>query len=271
MKLRALMKSSPEPMPQLADIQLAIRQAVVVGDTVGIVPLLLDDKRIEIHRRHYETSLITALVGKFPATAWLVGSSFVTEAARHYVREHPPSRPCIAEYGEKFSECLSSRPAADRAPYLREFADFEWCVGQVSIAVDQPAVGAEELSRIPADALPDTVLCLQTGLRYLQASWPIDELLRLYLTETAPDTLEFEPAHVWIEIRGARGEFRMTRLTHGEFMFRKSIFEGRTILDAAGDAAEVALDADAGSNPGVALAALVTEGLVTAIKPHGEI
>ena len=90
--------------------------------------------------------------------------------------------------------------------------------------------------------------------------------MKLYLTDTAPDALKFDPAEVWIEVRGARGEFRFTRLTRGGFVFRKSIFEGRSI----GDAAEVALDADAGFDPGVALATLVTEGLVIAIKSHGQ-
>jgi hypothetical protein len=45
---------------------------------------------------------ITALVEKFPATGWLVGSRFVSLAARSYVLEHPPRKPCIAEYGEDF-------------------------------------------------------------------------------------------------------------------------------------------------------------------------
>ena len=194
-------------MPQLAEIQSVMRQAVVAGDASAIAPLLTGGqdakKRIEIHRRHYETSLVTALLETFPATIWLVGSPFVTEAARHYVREHPPSRPCIAEYGEGFPEFLSACPAAECVPYLREFADLERHVGRVSIAVDEPPIGVEALSGIPTDVLPDIVLTLQTGLCYLHASWPIEELMRLYLTDTAPDALEFEPADVQIEIRGA--------------------------------------------------------------------
>ena len=257
-------------MPQLADIQSVMRYAVVNGDASDIAPLLTGGrdakKRLEIHRRHYETSLVTALLETFPATIWLVGSPFVTEAARHYVREHPPSRPCIAEYGEGFPEFLSRFPAAERVPYLREFAELELHVGRVSIAVDDPAIGVEALSSIPTDELPDAILTLQTGLCYLQASWPIEELMKLYLTDTAPDALEFEPTDVQIEIRGARGEFRFTRLTRAEFMFRKSILDGRLI----GEAAEAALDAEAGFDPGVALAALVTEGLITTVKLHAQ-
>lgn len=248
-------------MPQLGNVQFAMRQAVVAWDEAGIAPLLTGGqdplKRLRVHRRHYETSLVTALLGKFPATVWLVGSPFVTDAARHYVREHPPGRPCIAEYGEGFPEFLSTRPPAERVAYLEDFATLEWHVGQVSIATDRSAVN--ELAAIPLDAVGDAVLTMQTGLRYLSASWPVDELMKLFLTDSAPDALEFEPADVWIEIRGARGEFRMNRLASCEFVFCKSIQEGRPI----GEAAEMALEADASFNPGAALVRVVAEGLIT--------
>ena len=46
----------------LADIQLGIRQAVVAGEDVGVASILTGGnnpgKRLQIHRRHYETSLV---------------------------------------------------------------------------------------------------------------------------------------------------------------------------------------------------------------------
>lgn len=252
-------------MPPLAEIQLHFRNAVVTGDASGIAPLLTGahyaEKRLAIHQRHYETSLVKALMGKFPATAWLIGTPFVTEAAKRFVHEHPPQAPCIAEYGESFPRFLSEYPGAERVPYLREFAELEWHVGQVAIAVDRPAVGIEEFSKIESDALPDTLLTLQSGLRYLHMSWRIDELMKLYVTETAPERFELSPADVWVELRGARGEFHFSRLDAAEFIFRKSILERRLI----GDAAECALDSNAAFDPGRALVALICAGLVVAI------
>jgi hypothetical protein len=90
--------------------------------------------------------------------------------------------------------------------------------------------------------------------------------MRLFLTDSAPDPLEFEPAEVWIEIRGARGEFRINLLTHGEFTFRSSVLKGRSM----GEAPEVGLDADATFDPGAALARVVTEGLITGIQWDGQ-
>jgi hypothetical protein len=50
----------------IADTQSLVRRAVVTGDATRVVPLLIGGrdagKRLAIHRRHYETSLVTALL-----------------------------------------------------------------------------------------------------------------------------------------------------------------------------------------------------------------
>jgi hypothetical protein len=252
-------------MPSLAETQRRLRNAVVTGEATGISDLLVGgrdaQRRLAIHRRHYETSLVTALLGKFPATAWLVGATFLTDAAQAFVRECPPQAPCIAEYGARFPDFLSTRPGAERLPYLRDFAELEWAIGQVSIAIGQPALSRDALSGVDETALPDIVFALQPGVRYLHATWPVDDLMTLYLTELAPDQLSLESSDTWIQVRGARGAFDISRLDPGDFVFRRAISEGLPIGDAAGRA----LDTTTGFDPGRALAALIAEGLITAI------
>lgn len=253
-------------MASLFETQRLLRDAVVTGDMRGAAPLLVGgrhpERRVAIHHRHYEASLVRALLDRFPATAWLVGTPFLAEAAQRFVREHPPSAPCVAEYGEGFAEFLATRPGAERVPYLRDFAELESAIGAVSLAVDRPPVTAAELSAITLDVLPDIGLRLQPGVRYLHARWPVDRIMRLYLTETAPDQLLLDPADTWIEIRGARGVFDVGCLDVGEFTFRAAIAGGQTI----GLAAERALDRTAGFDPGRALASLVAGGLITALN-----
>jgi len=175
-------------MRTLAEIQLQFRDAVVhAGAEVG--PLLIGGsdpvKRLMIHRRNFETSLVDALLGKFPATGWLVGTPFLQQAADRFIREHPPQAPCIAEYGAAFPDFLSQCPGTGHLPYVGEFAELEWHVGQVAIAID--------------DA------------RCMRATWPVDELMKFYLTDTAPDHFELSPIDGWIEVHGGRGQFRLRR------------------------------------------------------------
>ena len=230
-------------MPTLADIQSLVRDAVIAGETGALEPLLSGGgkalARLEIHRRNYQVSLLNALLQKFPASAWLAGASFLSKAAMIYVRRHPPDA-----------------PRAGLWPRLISAPD-----DQVAIAVDEPCLAPDALSAIATEVLPDLTLSFQLGVRYLAADWPVDDLIRLYLANSAPEYLTFEPAAVWLEIRGARGEFSLTRLPPGEFLFRQSIREGNSI----GAAVECAMDADTNFDPGTAMASLLASGLVTGI------
>jgi hypothetical protein len=244
-----------------------MRAAIVSGGASAIAATLVGGrdphKRLAIHARHFEASLAAALVGRFPALVWLTGSAFVTEAARAFVHRHPPTAPCIAEYGEDFPGFLAQRPGAERLPYLTWVGALEWRLAEVALAIDRPPLALAALRAIDAPALADTNLRLQPGLRYLSAPWPVDDLMKLFLADTAPERYELAPADVHLEIRGARGTFSMSRLDIAALTFRRALAQGETI----GAAAEIALDVDAAFAPGAALATLFAEGLVIATIP----
>ncbi len=185
----------------LAEIQIGIRAALVDGDTAGVAPVLLGGsqpaQRLGIHQRHYVASLTRALVERFPATVWLVGSELVTHVATSFIREHPPSRPCIAEYGEEFPQYVGGHPAAASLPYLAQFAALEWHLGRLALATEE-----------------------STTVEYVHLDWALDELIGFYLTDSAPDEWALRPEDVWLEIRGLRGELHMNRLTGEEFARR---------------------------------------------------
>jgi hypothetical protein len=252
-------------MSGLAEIQFQMRRALVQGEAGPLASLITGDadgiKRLNVHRRNYETSLTTALVGKFPATCWLVGTAFVAEVARHFVQVQPPRRPCIAEFGEEFPAFLAGSPGAASVPYLQDFGELEWRIGHVSVAADEPAVTFEDLDSIPGD---DT-LKFQGGVRYLKAAWPVDDLMKVYLTDSPPDQLVFDPARVWLEIRGSRGEFSIRRLDAAQFGFRNSLRNGRPIVEAA----DHAVDLDRAFDPVADLVALIAGEFLIASTPRG--
>ena len=257
-------------MSQLAETQAHMRRAVVAGDRTSIVPMLVGGrdpaKRLAIHQRNYETSLVKALLGKFPATGWLVGSGFLTQAAREFIRVHPPRAPCIAEYGEEFPAYLETRPHADRVSYMRALAELEWCVGHAAIAADRPALNLVSVSALDPETLCDATLVIQDSVRYLESGWPVDDLMKTYLADKAPDRFQLAPGDFRFEIRGSRGAFQINRLDPGQFAFRKSIQEGRTI----GGSAELALEADPAFDTGHSFLRLITNGLAVAINQNKE-
>jgi hypothetical protein len=250
-------------VPPLADLQRRVRNALVLGDVSGLEPVLVGGRgarsRLAIHQRHYRTSLITALLERFPATVWLAGSPFVIEAAREFVRECPPSRPCMAEYGEEFPAFLITRPGSATIPYLQQFAGLEWQVGRVSLAVDMRALRMDDVS--VTATLEDARVTLQPGVHYLHADWGIDELMSLYLSDSSPEQFLLQSGDVWLELRGLRGQLEMNRLSHGDFAFRAALASGESLADAA----FLALDSDAAFDAGRALLTLVRDELVIGI------
>ena len=188
-------------MPALADIQSAFRDALVHGDRAALAPMLLGgvqpEYRLAIHQRHYAASLTKALLDRFPATVWLVGSELVTDAAASFIREQPPARPCVAEYGDLFPRHLAARPAAASLPYLSQFAELEWHIGRLALATEDSA-----------------------HVHYLHLDWSLDELIGAYLSDSVPDTFPLRHEDVWLEVRGLRGTLEMQRLTMDDFFRR---------------------------------------------------
>lgn len=176
----------------------------------------------------------------------------------------PPTRPCIAEYGEDFPTFLAAERGAAALPYLRSFAELEWHMSRLSLAVTLPALSQTDLSSIDPGALADVHVTMQPGVHYAHAGWNVDTLIQLYLTDSAPDQFALERVDAWIELRGARGDLRFNRLTHSGFAFRSALSLGQSL----GDAAVTALDADVTFDAGHALTTLITDGLVTAAAAH---
>jgi hypothetical protein len=247
----------------LAELQAEIGHAVTSGGATPAIASLVGGarpaKRLAIHQGHYEASLAAALLAKFPASAWLAGTAFVTEAARAYAHACPPPQPCIAEYGRDFPAFLA-RFGRTAPPYLQSFAALELAVGEVSIAVDVRPLRWAELASVAAEELLESALTLQPGLRHLRAPWRIDELMTTYLRGEAPERFVLAEGETHVEVRGARGSLRLLRLDGATFVFRTELVAGRTIAKAAELALDVAADFDAGA----ALRALVHAGLVVA-------
>jgi hypothetical protein len=254
----------------LADVQARVREAVTGSGALDVaIPLvggIEPARRLEIHRRHYESSLVTSLRDRYPASAWLVGADVLTGAAQAFVRSHPPRRPCIAEYGDEFPAFLAQHHRAATSPYVQSFAELEWAVAHVSIAIDRPPLSWPQLARMDPQTLLASNVLLQPGLRYQRSEWPIDELMTMYLGDSAPDTYALQSSSRCLEVRGARGELRIDRLDAASCAFRQALLDGQSL----GDAAEAALDGDQAFDAGQALAALVAAGMVVDVVRASE-
>jgi hypothetical protein len=53
-------------------------------------------------------------------------------------------------------------------------------------------------------------------VRYLHLDWSLDELIGVYLSNSAPDQFTLRQEDVWLEISGLRGSLDIQRLVLGD-------------------------------------------------------
>jgi hypothetical protein len=118
---------------------------------------------------------------------------------------------------------------------------------------NSPATSAKlpQIVQLGSEVLLSARVVFQPGVRYQHADWTIDELMTMYLTDSAPDTFVLQPAQTCIEVRGARRMSWIDRIEPATFAFRTALLDGLPI----GDAAEAALDRDPAFDAGEALTA----------------
>jgi hypothetical protein len=247
----------------LADAQASFRQALIAPD--GAPPAMLvapvaAAARFAIYRRHFREALVRHIAGRFPTVEWLLGSPRLWALADEFVRVSPPATPCMAEYGDAFITVLEHQSPA----YLRDVAELDWHLGTVAVAISRPAIAIAALGAIAPEQLADSILTLQPGLHHFRSAWPIDDLVRVRLGGDAPAQLAFTLNPVALEVHGARGQFRITRLASGAYAFRAAAAAGASLAEAAECGAAAQTDFDVSS----ALAQLFADGLVTGVAPN---
>ena len=145
---------------------------MIVGDG------LTSAARVQIYWNHVFTSLTEALETTFPVVCRLVDRRFFGFAANRYIRRHPPTGPCLFEYGATFPAFLASFPPCAGHPYLPDVARLEWAMNLATHAEDSAPIAPATLGRVPPDDVGRVVLRVEPSASWLRSPWPIDRIWR---------------------------------------------------------------------------------------------
>jgi hypothetical protein len=173
---------------RLADLQAAYRGYLLTGDTAVLAPAIVADsfdapERLGIYRNNFLIGLGEALKANFPVTLQLLGGDFFAQAARRFVLDHPPQRPCLFEYGAAFPDYLRDLPQLAALPYVAEMARFEFTRIAAFNAPAEPAISAETLAALPPERLESLPVRRARHVHIVAARAPI---LALWQAHQAP-------------------------------------------------------------------------------------
>ena len=251
-------------MPNLLELQMQLRRAVLCGDTAALTAAILGDgldpaARLQIYRNHSFATLGAVLEGTFPVVCRLVDKRFFAYAAHEYLRGHPPNSRCLLEYGADFADFLAGFAPCMNLPYLADVARFEWALSMAATVREAAPLPAEALAAVPPEKAADLALRLQPSVSYFASGWPIDTIWQANQQTDVP-TVDLARGGTRIEIRRAGDAAAWRWLDPGTFAFRTAIADGLALAAAAATATAE----DAGFDLSAALDRVFAEGLAVA-------
>ena len=254
-------------MTSLRELQRDVRRALLGRGDEAAAALVAEDgltaeARIGIYRHHVFTALTAALAATFPVVCQLVDERFFGYAADRYIRQEPPSGPCLSEYGATFPAFLGAFPPCRGLPYLADVARLEWAMNRALHAPDHAPLEAGALRARAAAMTGDEVFALDPSLSLVASPWPVDRIWRANQPEAAADTtVDLSAGGVALEVRRLGDDVVFRGLDDGVFAFREALAEGRQVSEAVGRA----LAADEGFDLSGAFGAILEEGLLAGI------
>jgi hypothetical protein len=251
-------------MPNLLELQIQLRRAVLDGNTATLVGAIRGDglhpaARLRIHRNHAFATLGAVLEGTFPVVCRLVDKRFFAYATHEYLREHPPHSRCLVEYGADFADFIEGFEPCKDLPYLAEVARFEWALNAAATVREASPLNIEALAAVPPERVSLLKISLQPSVSYFASEWPIDAIWLANQQKEVPP-VDLASGGTTIEICRADEGFSWQRLDPSAFAFRRALAEGCALGTAAAIAA-----ADPAFDLAAALDGVFTEGLVVAV------
>jgi len=254
-------------MLALPELQRAFGAAILTGDAGALADAIEGDglpaaARLQIYRNHVLDSLTEVLKATYPVICRLVDERFFGYAADRYIRSHPPSGPCLFEYGETFPSFLEGFPPCRDLAYLPDVARLEWAASVALHADDLPALAVAALGEIPAVRLPGLRLRLHPSLSLHASPWPVDLIWRANQPDREPaGIVDLGAGSACLEVRRSGDDVVLRRLDAAAFTLRRALLEGGSLGDAAAASA-----VDSGVDFGAALFELFGEGMVVGFE-----
>lgn len=228
----------------------------VLGD--GLVP----EARMAIYRHHVLTTLTEVLKAAYPVVCCLVDERFFAYAADCYIRQQPPTGPCLFEYGATFPRFLATFPPCCEFVYLPDVAWLEWAMHAAWYAEDAVPLARERLRDVASDDLAGLTFAFDPSVSYVHSPWPIERIWRANQPDAdASETVCLDAGAAYLEVRRLDDAVMWRTLAMDTFAFRATLAEHRPLAEAFDAALTIVPDFDLAT----ALQALFAEGLVVDI------
>lgn len=191
-----------------------------------------DDIGWRVYRNTVIRGAIDALAAHFPSVVKLVGQAWFEACARLFVRQHPPTTPCLLDYGAAFPIFLADFEPAQSLPYLADVAQMDRWWSEAHVAADAPVWTRAQFDASDADVRADIAGALHPSLRFgafTQRS-PSVWLYNKAVSPGEPPVFDFSSEALLILRPAADVEYRRASLSEVQLLCL--LKTGRGLLEA---------------------------------------
>jgi hypothetical protein len=153
--------------PSLKDIQNTF-QALLLTPSHNTPDWIMSDElsakdRLAIYSEGYRLRLCEALVGDFPAIAFLMGEDTFNQYCLNYIDAHPSTHFSLRYFGKHFAHFLETHGETLYA----QLATFEWALTDAFDAQDETSLTKNDLARLPIEAWEALTFTLHSSVEFL--------------------------------------------------------------------------------------------------------
>ena len=217
----------------LPELQHAFRAAMLDDDARAVVGHVCADgleapARLAVYRHHVFTSLTAALEATYPVVVRLVDARFFRFAANRYIRMHPPTSPCLFEYGAALPDFLAAFAPSQPLAYLPDVARLEWAMNVALHAPDAAPVERAALARRAR-------IALHPSITLLRSPWPVDAIWRANQSDAVEDCVDVGSGETRLQVWRAGDDVLFRALSPAAFVLRQAIERTGSLEDAAAE------------------------------------
>ena len=215
-----------------------------VGDVILPSATLRPEERLAIYHDMYVLRMEEALESDYPALQHLLGPAGFRELVTGYVQAHPSRSYSLNFLGRHLPDYVREAPGLRRRAFGYDLARLEQAVAEVFDAPEEPALGAEEIAAVPADAWDGARLVPVAAFRLLAFTHPVNAYLQSVRDEDHKHPSTRRRA-TWVAVYRRRYTVRRRDLTRAGYALLGRIAAGQPL----GEAVAAALRGGRGRRP----------------------
>jgi hypothetical protein len=194
-------------MKHLAQLQRNFQHGLLARNPTPVLPVITTAGRatpktqLLVYTNAYHLRLQEVLELDYPVLAAALGGVVFDALADAYIEAYPSHGYSLRGFGAQLVTFLRKQPGYRETPVLAELASFEWRLGQVFDAVDDPVITTEAMQQIPHENWPGLQLVFRASVDRIDFGWNTPALWKAHKAETTPPEVRKnavpEPWLIW--------------------------------------------------------------------------